>query len=108
MFKRNIKYKEYNEGKYILRKAMNEIVPDEILKRRKQGFSSPDASWYRDENSKYIKDILLNKNAAYRDIINQKYVENILDEHINNKINHRLLIWSLLSFEWWIRIFFKE
>ena len=87
---------------------MYEIVPSAILKRKKQGFSSPDASWYRDENSKYIKDILLNKNAAYRDIIQPKFVEKIIDEHINNKINHRLLIWSLLSFEWWLRIFIKN
>ena len=101
------KYNEYNEGKYILRKAMKDIVPDEILKRRKQGFSSPDASWYRNENSKYVNDILLNKNAAYKDIISQKYVKTILDEHIKNRTNYRLLIWSLLSFEWWLRKFIR-
>lgn len=101
------KYKEYQEGKYILRKAMKEIVPDEILIRKKQGFSSPDQSWYRNENSKYIKDTLLNKNVASREIINQKYVEKILKEH-ENGINHRLLIWSLLSFEWWCRIFLND
>jgi len=101
------KYNEYQEGKYILRKAMNEIVPVEILKRKKQGFSSPDQSWYRKENSKYIKEILLNKNSAYRDIINQKYVEKILEEHYKG-INHRLLIWSFLSFEWWCRIFLNK
>ena len=98
------KYNDYQEGKYILRKAMNEIVPDEILERKKQGFSSPDQSWYRSENSKYIKETLLNENAAYRDIIDKKYVEKILIEHENGK-NHRLLIWSLLSFEWWCRVF---
>lgn len=98
------KYNEYNEGKNILREAMNEIVPDKILKRKKQGFSSPDASWYRNENSQYIKNILLNKNAAYRDIINQNYVEKILEEH-EKGTNRRLIIWSVLSFEWWLRTF---
>ena len=98
------KYNEYNEGKNILREAMNEIVPDKILKRKKQGFSSPDASWYRNENSQYIKNILINKNAAYRDIINQNYVEKILEEH-EKGTNRRLIIWSVLSFEWWLRTF---
>jgi len=100
------KYNDYNSGKNILKKAMKDIIPKKILEKKKQGFSSPDQSWYRNENSKYVRDTLLNKNAAFRDIINQKFVGNILEEHYKGT-NHRLLIWSLLSFEWWCKTFLK-
>jgi len=40
-----------------------------------------------------------------RGYFQKQYLENILNEHISGKVNHRLLIWSLLSFEWWNRIF---
>ena len=48
-----------NSGKYILRKAMKGIVPDEILDRKKQGFSPPDQSWFRGPTMGYIREMLL-------------------------------------------------
>jgi asparagine synthase (glutamine-hydrolysing) len=89
----------------VLRKAMKSFIPERIINRKKQGFSAPDASWYRGENSNYIKDLLLQKNTVSSEFISPKFVEKIVDEHINQKINHRLLIWSLMNFEWWCRIF---
>jgi asparagine synthase (glutamine-hydrolysing) len=96
---------EFDDGKNVLRKAMKQLIPEAIINRKKQGFSAPDESWYRGENLTYVRDLLLNKRASYRDFINPKYVEKIIDEHVNQHINHRLLIWSLMSFEWWCKIF---
>ncbi len=98
-------YTEYDDGKNVLRKAMETILPEKIVNRKKQGFSAPDESWYRGENAAYMKDLLLNKRAVSSEFINPKYVEHIIDEHINKKINHRLLLWSMMNFEWWCRIF---
>lgn len=98
-------YTEYDDGKNVLRKAMETILPEKIINRKKQGFSAPDESWYRGENAAYMKDLLLNKRAVSSEFINPKYVEHIIDEHINKKINHRLLLWSMMNFEWWCRIF---
>jgi len=94
-----------NDGKTLLRKAMEGYMPKEILERKKQGFSAPDESWYKGESLNYVKQILLDSNTLNRGIFNQKYVEKILDEHCQGKKNHRLFIWSLLCFEWWNRIF---
>lgn len=96
---------QFDDGKNVLRKAMQNLIPEVIIKRQKQGFSAPDESWYRGENLQYVKEELLNKKAACRDFINPKYIEKIIDEHVNRNINHRLLIWSFLNFEWWCRIF---
>jgi asparagine synthase (glutamine-hydrolysing) len=98
-------YTEYDDGKNVLRKAMASILPEKIVNRKKQGFSAPDESWYRGENAAYMKELLLNKKTVSSEYINPKYVEFIIDEHINKKVNHRLLLWSLMNFEWWIRIF---
>ncbi len=98
-------YTEYDDGKNVLRKAMMDFMPEQIINRKKQGFSAPDESWYRGENAAYMKDLLLNRKSVSSEFINPKYVEHILDEHINKKINHRLLLWSMMNFEWWCRIF---
>ena len=98
-------YQEYDDGKNVLRKAMLEFLPESIINRKKQGFSAPDESWYRGENAGYVKELLLNKKTACSDFINPKYIERIIDEHINKRINHRLLIWSFMNFEWWCKLF---
>lgn len=100
-------YQEYNDGKNVLRQAMADILPAHIINRKKQGFSAPDASWYRGENAHYVKTLLLDKNAMLTEFINPWYIQRIITEHIDHKINHRLLIWSFMCFEWWCRIFLK-
>jgi asparagine synthase (glutamine-hydrolysing) len=101
-------YKEYDDGKNVLRKAMKDFLPENIINRKKQGFSAPDESWYRGENADYIKELLLNKNNVSYEYINYNYVQKVVDEHLNQRINHRLLIWSFMNFEWWCRIFLKN
>jgi asparagine synthase (glutamine-hydrolysing) len=98
-------YQEFDDGKNVLRKAMLDIIPQSIVNRKKQGFSAPDESWYRGENAEYIKKMLLNKKTVSSQFINPEYVEKIVDEHINKRINHRLLIWSFMNFEWWCKLF---
>jgi len=102
--KRNL-YNEHDDGKTVLRKAMHDFLPEKIIKRKKQGFSAPDESWYRGENAEYVKDLLLNSDTLSTEFINRSFIEKTVNEHINHKINHRLLIWSLMSFEMWCKKF---
>ena len=101
-------YREFSDGKNILRKAMLDYIPKKIVERKKQGFSSPDESWYRGENANFIKEILLNKNTVSTKYINKSYIEKVIDEHLNQNKNHRLLIWSFLNFEYWCKIFLNN
>ena len=75
--------------------------------RRKQGFSAPDASWFRGESIDYINRLLRDPRA--RDLrvpVSRDYVaRRPRRAHCRARSNHRLLIWSLLSFEWWCRCF---
>ena len=101
-------YTEHSDGKTVLRKAMMDFMPEKIINRKKQGFSAPDESWYRGENAEYVKELLLNKKTVSSEFINEKYIRRIVDEHINKKMNHRLLIWSFMNFEWWCRLFLND
>jgi asparagine synthase (glutamine-hydrolysing) len=94
-----------SDGKIILRKAMSKLIPEDITARAKQGFSAPDASWFRGESIKYVNDLLRNHEARINDFICPGYIARTLEEHTAGQVNHRLLIWSLLCFEWWLRIF---
>ena len=51
---------------------------------------------------------LLRTDAAIHEFINPTYVSTVLDEHSSGNVNHRLLIWSLLSFEWWLKVFVQN
>lgn len=101
-------YLEFNDGKNVFRKAMSEFLPNAIVNRKKQGFSAPDESWYRGENASYIKELLLGKKALSSEFINPDYVRQIILEHTEQHVNHRLLIWSFMCFEWWCRIFLNN
>jgi asparagine synthase (glutamine-hydrolysing) len=101
------RYEHHDAGKNVLRHAMASYIPERILKRRKQGFSAPDESWYRGENAAYIKELLLDKQAASAEFIRPEFVRRIIHEHIEQRVNHRLLIWSFLNFEWWCRLFLQ-
>ena len=94
--KKKLSYREYDDGKNVLRKAMRGFIPENIINRKKQGFSAPDESWYRGENAEYIKELLLSEELASSKYISQEYIKEIVEEHIEGGINHRLLIWSFI------------
>jgi asparagine synthase (glutamine-hydrolysing) len=87
------------DGKRILRRAMARYLPEEFTQQPKQGFSPPDENWYRGPSMDYIRSILLDKRALERPWFDQQFVREKLAEHFEGRRNHRLLIWSLLSFE---------
>lgn len=98
-------FKKTNDGKVLLRKALNNMLPIEILKAGKQGFSAPDASWFRGESIEYVKDIVFSNNAKIYDYLDRGTVRELVNEHIESKKNHRLFIWSILNVEQWCQLF---
>jgi asparagine synthase (glutamine-hydrolysing) len=93
------------EGKTVLRAAMARTMPENATARIKQGFSAPDASWFRGESIDYVNRVLRDPRARVNELLRPEYVKEILDRHTTGKENHRLFIWSLLCLEWWLRKF---
>jgi asparagine synthase (glutamine-hydrolysing) len=98
-------YGRNGKGKMVLRRAMAHILPAEVTGRTKQGFSAPDASWFRGESIDYLNRLLRSKSALLYEYLERDYVTSVLDQHCSGQVNRRLLIWSFLSFEWWCRQF---
>ena len=103
----NYKLKE-NTGKYILRKAMEGLLPESILNKKKIGFTPPDQSWYKNHTMAYIQKVILSSDAKKRNIFNLNTINNIVNEHLQGVKNHRFLLWSLVCFECWYKLFFDK
>ncbi len=90
--------------KYIFKQAMRGILPDEIIDRRKHGFSIPLGHWFRGRLDGFVRDLLLAPSSVQRGIFNPAYIEQLL--HLNKKGRKLdLQLWTLISFELWCRTF---
>jgi asparagine synthase (glutamine-hydrolysing) len=87
------------DGKQILRDMMGSYVSEAVTKAAKQGFSSPDASWFRGDSIDFVRRKLLNGHARIYDVLDRGTVEELVSEHLSGQRNRRLLIWSLLNVE---------
>jgi len=88
-----------NDGKIILRKVMARYVPLEIVNGEKQGFSAPDASWFKGESIEYVKRRLFRPQARIYEFFDPTVLRELVQEHLDGKINRRLFVWSLLNLE---------
>ncbi len=93
------------QGKSVLRRAMRDVLPAEIVDKPKQGFTPPEGSWHRGESMAYVRDVLLDERTLGRGMILPDAIRTAVEEHVGGTRNHRQLIWSLLVFEWWNRVF---
>jgi asparagine synthase (glutamine-hydrolysing) len=93
------------DGKLILREAMARHIPEEITTAAKQGFSGPDASWFRGQSIDYVRSLLLNPRARLYDFLDYKTVQSLVRTHLDGLENRRLLIWSLIYLATWCNEF---
>ena len=93
------------DGKRLLRQAMARHMPSEVVGREKQGFSAPDASWFKGESIDYVRRVVFDDRARLYDYLAREPVRALVQEHLDGRANRRLLIWSLLSLEQWCRSF---
>jgi asparagine synthase (glutamine-hydrolysing) len=93
------------DGKLLLRKVMERHIPQQITNREKQGFSAPDASWFKGESIDYVRRKLYAGTPRIYEFMDRKAVHTLVDEHLEGRQNRRLLIWSLLNLEKWCEKF---
>lgn len=91
--------------KYILKKALAKILPQQIINRKKSGFGVPVGSWFRNELKDYAYNILLSQISSKRGYFNPAIIRMMLDEHTSGKIDHGQRIWSLINLELWHQMF---
>jgi asparagine synthase (glutamine-hydrolysing) len=92
------------KGKYILKKAFADKVPEEIRERRKKGFASPMRNWFAGPLRGFAHDLLLSPEARGRGLFKPEAVEQLLDRHqAGEDCGER--IWNLVILEQWHREF---
>jgi len=91
------------QKKFILRRALRGIVPDDILDGPKTGFGVPYAHWLRTSLADYARSALLDSTAPVAGLLDHAAIEKALTEHIAGRRNHGFILWKLLNLAIWVR-----
>ena len=81
---------------------MARYIPEDVTKAEKQGFSAPDASWFKGESIEFVRNRLLGNGAPIYDVLDRTAVTELVGQHLRGEENRRLLIWSLLNVNEWM------
>jgi asparagine synthase (glutamine-hydrolysing) len=91
--------------KTILREAVGELIPPEILHRPKMGFPVPIDRWFRSELGAIVDDLVLGPRATLRGYFDRPALERMVNEHRAGAARHADRLWLLMNLEIWFRIF---
>ncbi len=86
------------EGKYIFKKGLEPLLPNDILYRKKMGFSVPLASWFRGPLKEKVRENILGSQMADSGLFNQKYLETVVQHHQSGRRDYSASIWTLMMF----------
>ncbi|KAB0331705.1 asparagine synthase (glutamine-hydrolyzing) [Janthinobacterium lividum] len=89
--------------KWILREAMKQLLPENILSRPKVGFRVPVNEWFRGPMKDYLYEHLTGAESRTRHYYHAQALQQVLAEHVAGRQNHEKLLWSLLTLEIWHR-----
>lgn len=90
-----------NSGKYILKQAMKDLLPAEILNRPKKGFGIPIAAWLKGRLNPLMHDLLSPARLKDQGLFNPEFVRQLIYEHESGKASHHKQLWTLLVFQLW-------
>ena len=89
------------DTKHIFRKAMVPYLPRSIVFRRKEGFHTPIAYWFRSELRSFVNDVLCGENLRSIGIFELQYIEKIKKQHFDGVRNHAFKLWGLMNLVAW-------
>ena len=94
----------YDTPKYLLKKAFEADLPQDVVWRKKMGFPVPVQKWFGKDFIKYTREILLDERSARRGMYNTAFLEKALsDPDVFSNQNLGLKIWMLINLELWFR-----
>jgi asparagine synthase (glutamine-hydrolysing) len=87
------------EGKYLLKKAMEPYLPNDVLYRRKMGFSVPLAAWFRGPLAATIRNVVLGERLASTGMFSRDYLREVVDAHQTGRRDYSVILWTVLMFD---------
>jgi asparagine synthase (glutamine-hydrolysing) len=91
------------EGKYFLKKALEPLLPNDVLYRPKMGFAVPLARWFRGPLAERVTESLLGERLAATGFFNRSYLEHLVTAHRSGQRDYSAPLWTLLMFEAFLR-----
>jgi asparagine synthase (glutamine-hydrolysing) len=88
-------------GKYIMKKAVEDLLPHNIIYRKKMGFPTPITAWLMQEQAKIIRDYLRDPEGLLADYVDFAYLDDLLDKHDRGVHDATDRIWRLLNLQVW-------
>ena len=95
-----LKYRD-GETKYILKRALEGVIPERVLNREKKGFGVPLDEWMRGRFGSFIEEGLFNSSLRRRKLFDYGFVRHLLTEHQEGRANYAFYLWSLLNLSLW-------
>ena len=95
------------EGKYIFKKAVEDLLPHDIVYRTKMGFPTPLRDWLRDERARPIFDALKDKSGLLADVVDRASLDRLIQQHQSGKEDGTDRLWRLLNLQLWGEMFLK-
>ena len=92
---------EGTTGKHILKRALENILPHDLLYEPKRGFGAPVREWFRDGLGGWFDEHLLNSTMRKRDLLDYSFVARMLEEHRSRKRDWGFHLWALLNLSLW-------
>jgi asparagine synthase (glutamine-hydrolysing) len=90
-----------DEAKYLFKKAVRGIVPDEIIDRKKMGFNAPMAEWLKGDFGKKVQNSLFSSKLMDKGYFNKKYIEQLFSDHFIGRKDNSLYLWTLFNLTAW-------
>ena len=90
-------------NKYLLKKCLQGIIPNEILNAPKQGFNTPTSTWLQTSLYEYAKSKF--NSLSDNGFLNKNYLLELLEEHRNKVKNHNMILWRALVLVAWLDIY---
>ncbi len=92
-----------NTSKLLVKRAVGDILPPELLKQRKQGFAIPIQRWFREDLRPHFEDTVLGEKSRCAAFIRPEVLRTMMEQHVLNKENYGHHLWTALILEHWLR-----
>jgi asparagine synthase (glutamine-hydrolysing) len=90
-----------NTGKHILKRALESVLPKDVLYQPKRGFGAPVREWFRGPEGKNLVHLLLNSSIRKRNFFDYAVIERFVDEHRRGARDWSSNLWCLLNLSVW-------
>ncbi|MCC7413831.1 MAG: amidotransferase 1, exosortase A system-associated [Gammaproteobacteria bacterium] len=91
------------EGKYVLKKAFEPYLPQDVLYRPKMGFAVPLSHWFRGALRGRIREAVLGERLAATGWFDRRFLEHLVDAHQSGRRDYSAPLWTLLMFDQFLR-----